>query len=426
MIINVCKIAKINILLIILPIIICVSCTEEYWPDLKGEYEDLLVIEGKITNEPGPYTVKLSSSSSVQEPAYFPKSGAKVIITDNEGNAETLTEVESGVYKTSATGIQGKAGKYYKLIIETDGRKYETPFEKLKTAVGIEPIIIKHEIRQSDNPEDDEEGIRFYVSTDNAIIDTSYFYWGVEETYEFHAAYLMRFIFNGVFIKPIPSYWEYINVPPPPSENRYGVPVAQDPDSLFYCWKTNMVKERFTHTTENLSTPKLNNQPLHFIPYMDERIKIKYSLLVKQYTISEKAFLYQRKLKEQNSENDNLYTKQPFQIRSNLVNVDDPDEIILGYFMTAGVCTAERIFTKAPAGIEYDVFCGQIANDCSNKPEIYPYLIESNPGQWPLYMAYAWFMTGGSLFYDLVVVEKDCVDCTLSGGELNKPDFWED
>ena len=74
------------------------SCIERYWPNLDGAYQDALVIDGTITDKPGPYTVKLSRSSSVEFPKWLAYTGCNVSIICDDGNVENLTESEPGVY----------------------------------------------------------------------------------------------------------------------------------------------------------------------------------------------------------------------------------------------------------------------------------------------------------------------------------------
>ena len=69
------------------------SCIDEYWPELD-KYENLLVVDGYISNEPGPYEVKLSLSSKVDQLTTNPVPNATVIIMDDQGVSEVLTETE--------------------------------------------------------------------------------------------------------------------------------------------------------------------------------------------------------------------------------------------------------------------------------------------------------------------------------------------
>ena len=66
-------------LIILLASIILAGCEEEVKLTTE-EYEQMLVVDGTITNEPGPYTVKLSLSTPVDESKLKPYTGCIVTI----------------------------------------------------------------------------------------------------------------------------------------------------------------------------------------------------------------------------------------------------------------------------------------------------------------------------------------------------------
>ncbi|MBN2174971.1 MAG: DUF4249 family protein, partial [Bacteroidales bacterium] len=139
-------------LLILNSLLILSSCTEEYWPDLGEKYDELLVVEGMVTNAPGPYTIKLTQSTSIRYPREIPLTGYGVIISDNAGNSETLTETEEGTYTTAPGGIQGVVGRSYKLTIHgLNGTTYESGFEKLTPPVAIDTLYPVVEFRENEN-----------------------------------------------------------------------------------------------------------------------------------------------------------------------------------------------------------------------------------------------------------------------------------
>ncbi len=97
------------------------SCTEEY--NIKFENNDpKLVVEGIITNQPGPYFVKLSLSKSsfldqshndTIEATYLfngfkPVTEALVIISDNKGITDTLINSPDSIYHVFIRGIDTK------------------------------------------------------------------------------------------------------------------------------------------------------------------------------------------------------------------------------------------------------------------------------------------------------------------------------
>ena len=98
----------IKVLLTISIIVILSSCQKVINVDLNNATPHI-VIEGLITDGPGPYNVIISKSGSYfNQPVLPPVSGAVVIISDNVGTIDTLDEMKPGIYFTSKTlGIPG-------------------------------------------------------------------------------------------------------------------------------------------------------------------------------------------------------------------------------------------------------------------------------------------------------------------------------
>ncbi|WP_224996224.1 DUF4249 domain-containing protein [Cesiribacter sp. SM1] len=82
-----------------------------------------LVVEGLITDQPGPYQLRISNSRGyLEEGSTAGVNGALVIISDSEGTTDTLTQVNDGLYQT--TKLQGKAGNTYYLKALVNGETY--------------------------------------------------------------------------------------------------------------------------------------------------------------------------------------------------------------------------------------------------------------------------------------------------------------
>lgn len=82
-----------------------------------------IVIEGLITDRPGPYTITISKSGSFFNQPDLPfVSDAVVIITDNVGSTDSLKEVEPGVYLASCT--VGVPGRSYTLKVISENIEY--------------------------------------------------------------------------------------------------------------------------------------------------------------------------------------------------------------------------------------------------------------------------------------------------------------
>lgn len=114
---------RLPIYIIVLSILLT-SC--EKVVDLNlGANNPTLVIEGNITNQPGPYFVKLTKTVSFTDASVYPVvSNATVIITDNAGQKDTLVYTTNGIYKTNT--LQGFSGRTYSLTVIAEGKTYTT------------------------------------------------------------------------------------------------------------------------------------------------------------------------------------------------------------------------------------------------------------------------------------------------------------
>ncbi|HNX65294.1 MAG TPA: DUF4249 domain-containing protein [Bacteroidales bacterium] len=129
--------------LTILIIITCIgfsSCEKVINLDLDNT-SPKLVIEGNIYNQPGPYIVKIRQSVSFDEANDYPAvSGAEVIIDDNHGVKDTLSETTPGMYATSK--IQGIPGYTYSLSVTVDKNTY-TASSTMPSPIGIDSIFFE-------------------------------------------------------------------------------------------------------------------------------------------------------------------------------------------------------------------------------------------------------------------------------------------
>lgn len=395
-----------------------IACVEEYWPKVNFESDYLLFVEGKITNEPGPYQIKLSKSVAIEKYLNAENNAVRraiVIVNDDLGNSEQLTETEPGIYQTSPSGIRGVVGRQYKVSISSeDGRNYESDFQELLEPIQIESLTSQRVGRYTHDNEL-EEGFQFLVSSESFNSNTNYFYWELEETYKYQTAYAIHLIYKGLI------------------NGRHVYQEPSDPDSLRYCYQTNRI-ESFTFNTKEISSQKINNLPLSFLPFGDERAKLRYSLLAKQYIISENAHTYLDGFLNQGAGQEGLYLTQPYQIKGNLINVENPDEVVLGYFLVASTSQSKRVFVSPPDDVDLFVpppCTYQGAPDCSETPVQYTFSTlqddyGTSPELLPRYIAKERIFDCRINMTNLLVIfpKADCIDCQARGGVLNKPDFW--
>jgi hypothetical protein len=96
-----------------------------------------LIVDGFITTDPGPYTVKLYRSrplgANVDLDRLIAEKFAKITLKDDAGNYELLTETAEGIYQTKINGMQGQTGRSYHLEITlVNGKQYESNPDQIR------------------------------------------------------------------------------------------------------------------------------------------------------------------------------------------------------------------------------------------------------------------------------------------------------
>ncbi|NQU35895.1 MAG: DUF4249 domain-containing protein [Bacteroidetes bacterium] len=363
------------------------SCVEKYWPQVD-RYNHVLVVDGFLSNSNDPATVNLSYSSSINEGVFIPISDGIVYVVDNNQLTLTFTETEPGVYLSEDQSFQGQIGNSYQLFVELpNGNKYESEICWLNAPSPIDSVYGVQETREVPNRYLPQQIVQFYLDNHSDNSDTCYYMWRLNQTYKYQSSFDIDYTWEGEF-KPFPV-----------------------PDSMRTCWHDSQVQEIFTFTTKNLASPLIDRFPLNFCSTDTKELSIRYSLLVSQLSISKEAFDFWDAMRQQNVDMENLHSRQPFQLRGNIKNIENAEETVLGYFTVAGV-TKKRIYVNRPALPFYYMICepdyGSMGWIQFEPPEYWPiYLTMSNSGA-----------LGMATLYE-------CFDCQLEGGSLRPPDFWE-
>jgi len=111
-----------NIIFIILSLFLLTSCEKEIDLDLDDKSGNI-VIEGNITNQPGPYIIRITKSVAFTQNNQYPAvTDAQVVVSDNTGQTEILQYVGDGKYITTA--FTGVTGRTYTLKIQAEGKQY--------------------------------------------------------------------------------------------------------------------------------------------------------------------------------------------------------------------------------------------------------------------------------------------------------------
>lgn len=376
-------------------ILFVLGCKEEIPLEFTSN-ENILVVEGGITNKPGPYFVRLSTTLPINQPIRVPFENCVVTLLDNSGQTEILSETQPGVYVTSFSGIQGTIGNQYSLLVETpSGKVYQTAFEEMKPAIEIDSVYAELTNHEDLDYPFGLPGYQFYINSKPATDKETYLMWNMVETYKYEADYPLYALYNyGEFY--------YTNR----DMDMIKLITGNDYSTLFTCWKTETVRDISTGQIANLSELEIQRQPLLFVGTDTKKLSMKYSLFVQQSSISKAEYYFWEAIRDQISDESFLYTKQPYNISGNLKNIDDPEELTFGYFTVASISEKRFFYERPNAKFYFEKGYAAEPVDLHKKAQpVYLILTDIN---------------------SIAFVHKDCLDCRTEGGYIQKPDFWID
>jgi len=269
------------------------GCEQIINPDLP-ERDPRLVVSGLITNEKSFYyiyltrTTKYTFKYDLKNEVF--ETGASVIVSDNEGNSDTLNEISPGNYRTHKNKLQGVIGRSYQLNITTvNGKRFQSDMEEMVDVPKIDSIYFERDKnkRSPDNP--DYYLYDIYIDwhepgneTNYYLRSMSYFWSG-----QWHDNVQWNWVFNDKYING--NFLQKDNV-----NESYG--------GIYWTFKLN------------------------------------------QYSLTKRAYDFWNLVHEQTQEGDSPGSAVP--LIGNIFNVDDPNDYALGYFQVSALTAASIYINK--------------------------------------------------------------------------------
>lgn len=371
------------------------GCIERYYPGDEEVKVGSLVVAAHLTDLPEIQSIALSRSTTLEFPTVDPVTECYVEVEREDGAYIEFPETEKGIYAVNPDPDFLIHGSAYRLHIVTPAAKrYESAFEILHPASAIDSVYYVREDQATEDPGVVDEGIRFRIDFEIEKETSRYLRWQLIETFEFHN----------------PDYED---------TRVYDVDrqMKEIPDSVArrVCWVTLEVPEIFTLDLGGLEGDRYNAKPLNFVSSEPQRLHHRYSLLVRQFSLGENAFWYWDELGKNLQSKGGLFDTQPSITPSNICNVEDEEEVVIGYFSISGV-SEKRVMVEQVPGLsltEDQGFCepGQLPFSFRRlSSALLPYYIASMHVNGSL-------RTGG--------ISRSCIDCREYRGSSDlKPEFW--
>ena len=377
---------------------IALSCVDEYTipEEAAIEYETEIVIEGRIlAGEESVIHLSYTTPINSEEEAPDILNAQVYVIGQNGYRSEAAEfDLEEDCYVIDTRSLENNT--LYAVEVTVDNDIYQSDFQPLLTSPEIDEVTWK----------ENENSVSIYVTTLAEKDDSHYFMWSFEEDWEFHADVDMR---GNDEIKPIYNKAHY----PDLTETR---------NPYLYCWMHDVSRHILLHSSASLSENMVKNVKLHEISIEDIRISYIYSILVKQWSLSDEAYHYFSTMKQYTEEGESLFAPILSDFQGNIHCISNPDKRAHGYVLASSV-TTKRIFIHeedfehmhslyASPNCSPQFYDKDVWNDLINSfPWLTPWVMMAKDGNWR--------------DLDAVLYDAECVDCRQTKGATKKrPDFW--
>lgn len=378
---------------------VLLACVEPYDFDPQS-YEKVLVIDGAINNQEGPYTVALKYTYPLETNRSESITTAKVWVEDGDGNVFSYTFTDQDIY-SSPDGFRAESGKEYALWVEMpDGNRYRSDRQLLQTAPLIDSIYGKYAELPNENEDANIGGIQFFIDSDNADGSTKHFRYEWEETYK--------------IVTPFPAQFRV-------TSDSSIVPMDT---AIGICYKEGTSNSLIYGTSVGKAGNRMLEFPVRFLSEAQQQLRSRYSILVRQYAIGESAYLFYKRLRENNESGGSLFDQQTGSVYGNMYSVDNPDEAVLGFFEVAGVSEKRAFFNYDDLDsrlnrprFTYDCF---LISAITTTPDSALYYLNATGGN-----IYSYFQTSpeSGISAEVGIHFRSCTDCSFYA-DVIPPDYW--
>ncbi|PRY86180.1 DUF4249 domain-containing protein [Mongoliibacter ruber] len=278
-----------------------------------------LGMEGFITTLPKAHRIRLSRVDRFS-PDFNglnrPETLAKVLIKDDLGNVEVLTETTAGVYLTHED-FAAKIGRSYNLeILLNNGKRFISRPEIVVAAPIVDSLSYRSVKTATSNAMIDEVGVRIFAHFQDPPDERNFYFWNMQVS-DFQMIAEPELNLNSPFHPTCPRcpnpldccrVCYYSERPSPPNVNT-----AEDSD--------------FNGVYQNM--------PIAYIKDNGLRFKGIYKAKIQHLSVSQEAYRHLKLVGQQLSLTGTVFDPPPANIRGNLISLDEPDDQPLGFFFAS-------------------------------------------------------------------------------------------
>ncbi|MGB5317294.1 MAG: DUF4249 domain-containing protein [Robiginitalea sp.] len=379
---------------------------------------DLLVIEASLTDELKNQQVRLTRSFGFETDSVPPETQAQVVVETDQEEAFTFRHSGNGIYISDRI-FAVESGRTYELVIEAaDGTIYRSSQERLPGTARIDNLYAERQ--PNDNGTD---GVFIYLDGTPQTEGALYYRYEYEETYK--------------IIAPDWTPQDFLLTDYDPCANpiEYNLEIVPRTEEQQTCYKTVPSTRVLQNDVTTLANPEIRRYPVRFLGATDFMISHRYSILVRQFVHSAKAFSYFQSLNDFSDSESVFNSVQPGFLSGNIEAINRSEAPVIGFFEVASV-REERLFFSFEE-LFPDLEKPPFITNCvpTSSPEAHPSFCAPMPPN-PCPQSIVEFVNLGLIAYispndeglgacpgTYAYVKRECGDCTVLGSN-EVPEFW--
>lgn len=370
------KLKKLPILTILL--LTLHACIEPFAPPEITSAKNYLVVDGSLnTSVEGGSQIRLSRTQNIyDEGGPKPELRAKLTVEGDKGSSFAFVEAGLGLYTLATKTFRDT--EQYRLRIKTSaGKEYLSAYVPVVKNPPIDSLTYK--VRG------EREGVQIYVNTHDPLNRTRFYRWSYDETWQYSMP-----LYSGYELK--------------------GKEIVFREQTINTCWSNARPTTIVLGSSIKLSKDIIKDQGVTFVPSSSGKLQSKYSILVKQYALTQEEFEYWNTLAKTTERTGSLFDPQPAEVTGNIKSVSDASELVFGYF-SASNRQEQRLFVN-----EY------LSRGLQCEPTDTLTAVEV-PESTDLILTE--YYAEGSFTPEYIMGSTNCTDCRLLGGTIQKPLFWK-
>lgn len=305
------------------------ACIDKVELPIRNE-EPRLVIDGQITNEAPPYTVRLFYTSpfgltSDQRPPVLAAIGAQVSLADDRGRRVFFESVGGSVYQTTDLSFRGQPGRSYSLTVQLlDGKRYVTKPEVMPDVPAIDSISAR------------------FVQTNNVSTPYNYNY-SLTTRDPARERNFYRWTAYGLTVR-----------------KSTGEPCSPFSTAICFdnCYTTESTSEVNVYSDVAVNGNVIRGKPVFQLPIYAAWPQW---VEVQQYGITQTNYQFWKLYEQQRARTGSIFDPLPAPVTGNLVNASDLADVARGYFAVTSV-TRKRFRNEAREAITSSAVYGLLVS----------------------------------------------------------------